>query len=265
MRITRFLDEHNSVCFGTDIEKGMATLLTDDVFGEIKKIGKRVKVKKTLPPLNPVAIFCVGINYKAHAAETGMKLPEYPIVFMKNPASVIGHHMPIVLPASCRDPLQVDYEVELAVIIGKEAKNVSVDKALDYVAGYTIANDVSARTWQANAGARQWIRGKSFDTFCPLGPDLITREDVADPDNLNLECRLNGKVMQQSNTADMIFSTSELIAYLSEDTTLLPGTVILTGTPSGVGFTRNPPVFLTPGDEIRMTIEKLGVLINTVK
>ena len=152
-----------------------------------------VRVKKILPPLNPAAVFCIGINYKAHAAETGMKLPEYPVVFMKNPASVIGHGMPIVLPSSCRDPLQVDYEVELAVIIGKEAKNVPVDKALDYVAGYTVANDVSARTWQANAGARQWIRGKSFDTFCPLGPDLITPEDVTDPDNLNLKCVLNGR------------------------------------------------------------------------
>ena len=265
MRITRFLDEHNSVCYGTDIEDGVATLLNDDIFGEIKEIGDRVRVKKILPPLNPAAVFCIGINYKAHAAETGMKLPEYPVVFMKNPASVIGHGMPIVLPSSCRDPLQVDYEVELAVIIGKEAKNVPVDKALDYVAGYTVANDVSARTWQANAGARQWIRGKSFDTFCPLGPDLITPEDVTDPDNLNLKCVLNGEVMQESNTADMIFSTSRLIAYLSEDTTLLPGTAILTGTPSGVGFTRNPPVFLKPGDEIRMTIEKLGTLINTVK
>ena len=265
MRVTRFLDENNTVCLGTNFEDGMATLLNEDPFGEYKKTGDRALVKKVLPPLTPVAVFCIGVNYKAHAAETGMKLPEYPVIFMKNPASVIAHQMPIILPASCRDPLQVDYEVELAVIIGKEAKNVPEEKALDYVLGYTIANDVSARIWQANAGAKQWIRGKSFDTFCPLGPYIVTSEDVPDPDNLDLACELNGEVMQESNTADMIFSTKKLISYLSEDTTLLPGTVILTGTPSGVGFTRNPPVFLKPGDEIKMTIEKLGTLINTVK
>jgi 2-keto-4-pentenoate hydratase/2-oxohepta-3-ene-1,7-dioic acid hydratase in catechol pathway len=155
--------------------------------------------------------------------------------------------------------------VELAVIIGKSAKNVPKETALDYIAGYTVANDVSARTWQANAGARQWIRGKSFDTFCPMGPMLVTPEDVPDPDKLDIRCVLNGQVMQESNTSDMIFSTPRLISYLSEDTTLLPGTVILTGTPSGVGFTRNPPVFLKPGDKIEMTIEKLGTLINTVQ
>ncbi len=265
MHILRFMDDTNEVCYGTDFREDRALLLSGDLFTGFHKTGEVIKVKKILSPVTPPAVFCIGINYRAHAAETGMQLPDYPVVFMKNPASVIGHRMPIVLPASCRDPLQVDYEVELAVIIGKSAKNVPVEKALDHVAGYAVANDVSARTWQANAGARQWIRGKSFDTFCPLGPMLVTPEDVPDPDKLAIRCVLNGQVMQDSNTSDMIFSTRELISYLSEDTTLLPGTVILTGTPSGVGFTRNPPVFLKPGDELEMTIEGLGTLINTVQ
>jgi 2-keto-4-pentenoate hydratase/2-oxohepta-3-ene-1,7-dioic acid hydratase in catechol pathway len=265
MRILRFMDDNNEVCHGTDIQKDKAVLLTGDWFTGFNKTGEVIKIKKILPPISPPAVFCIGINYRAHAAETGMKLPDNPVVFMKNPASVIGHQMPIVLPASCREPLQVDFEVELAVIIGKSAKNVPIETALDYIAGYTVANDVSARTWQANAGARQWIRGKSFDTFCPLGPMLVTPEDVPDPDKLAIKCVLNGQVMQESNTSDMIFSTPRLISYLSEDTTLLPGTVILTGTPSGVGFTRNPPVFLKPGDKIEMTIERLGTLINRVQ
>ncbi len=264
MRIVRFLDDHNRICYGTDVKNNSATRLSGDLFGNLTKTEERLHIKQWLSPLNPTAVLCIGINYKAHAVETGMKLPEYPVLFMKNPASVIGHQTPIVLPASCRNPLQVDFEVELAVVIGKAAKNVTVENALAYVAGYTVANDVSARTWQANAGARQWVRGKSFDTFCPMGPALVTPDEVSNPDGLEIKCVLNGHIMQESNTSDMIFSTKKLISYLSEDTTLLPGTVILTGTPSGVGFTRNPPVFLKPGDRVEMTIEKLGTLTNTV-
>ncbi|MFO7965202.1 MAG: fumarylacetoacetate hydrolase family protein [Desulfobacterales bacterium] len=264
MHIVRFLDDENQVCYGTQVEEHSAIRLHGDIFDGLTETGERVRVNKWLAPVDPPAILCIGINYKAHADETGIKLPEYPVLFMKNPASVIGHKEAVVLPESCRNPLQVDYELELAVIIGKPAKNVPIDSALDYVAGYTVANDVSARIWQANAGAGQWIRGKSFDTFCPMGPALVTPDEIPDPDRLNLTCVLNGRVMQESSTSDMIFSTPRLIAYLSEDTTLLPGTVILTGTPSGVGFTRNPPVFLTPGDRIEMTIEKLGMLVNTV-
>ncbi|HMA67689.1 MAG TPA: fumarylacetoacetate hydrolase family protein, partial [Desulfosalsimonadaceae bacterium] len=144
------------------------------------------------------------------------------------------------------------------------AKNVSADAALDYVKGYTAANDVSARSWQKNAGGGQWVRGKSFDTFCPLGPVLVTPEEIPDPGNLELTCILNGGTMQRGHTSDMIFSVSRLIAYLSEDTTLLPDTVILTGTPSGVGFTRKPPVYLEPQDILDTRIENIGTLENPV-
>jgi 2-keto-4-pentenoate hydratase/2-oxohepta-3-ene-1,7-dioic acid hydratase in catechol pathway len=162
------------------------------------------------------------------------------------------------------DPLQVDYEVELAVIIGKAAKDVPTARAFDYVLGYTIGNDVSARRWQKHGGGGQWVRGKSFDTFCPLGPELVTKDLVPDPQQLRLQCFLNGELMQDANTADMIFSVAELIEYLSSGMTLLPGTVIMSGTPSGVGFARQPPVYLKPGDNLELKIDNLGTLRNPV-
>ena len=163
------------------------------------------------------------------------------------------------------DPPQVDYEAELAVVIGRLAKNVKKEQALDYVAGYTCANDISARRWQKHAGAKQWIKGKSFDTFCPVGPFLVTKDEIQDPHSLEIQCRLNGQVLQKSNTSDMIFSINEIIEYLSESTTLLPGTLILTGTPSGVGFTRKPPKYLMPGDILETEIEGIGTLTNSIK
>lgn len=261
MKIFRFCDKNNNVCFGTHLKNDTVYLIEE---GIVKK-DKRVKIHKYLPPVEPPAIFCIGLNYRAHARETGMSLPDYPVVFMKNPASVTGHLDEIVLPASCRDPLQVDYEAELAVVIGKTAKNVSEKEALDFVAGYTIANDVSARYWQQNAGGGQWVRGKSFDTFCPLGPGIVTADEIENPGNLAVKTLLNGQLMQESNTSDMLFSVKRLIEYLSEDTSLLPGTLILTGTPEGVGFTRKPAVYLKPGDTLEISIEKIGTLVNKVK
>ena len=151
-----------------------------------------------------------------------------------------------------------------AVVIKKSVKNVLPENALDYVLGYTCANDISARRWQRHAGGNQWIKGKSFDTFCPFGPWIVTTDELENPDNLALECVLNGRIMQKSNTGDMIFSVSQIISYLSESATLVPGTIILTGTPSGVGFARKPPVFLAPGDILETKIEKIGVLKNQV-
>ena len=265
MRIVRFLNDSENVCFGCDYKDGKAILLEGDIFGKPVVTNKKVSVKKLLSPVDPSAILCIGLNYREHFKETGMREPDVPVVFMKNPASVTGHEADIILPASCRDPLQVDYEIELAIVIGKRAKNVAQYEALKYVAGYTVANDVSARTWQLKGGGHQWIRGKSFDTFCPLGPELVMTDEKIDPDNLDISCRLNGELMQKGNTSDMIFSIRKLVSFLSEDTTLLPGTVILTGTPSGVGFTRNPPVFLKPGDRLELTIENIGTLVNMVR
>lgn len=261
MRTVRFIDDTGKTCFGTNPENGYADLIEN---GRVRK-GAKARMSKMLPPVEPSAIFCIGLNYAEHAKETGQERPDRPVVFMKNPASVTGHDDVIVLPESCRDPLQVDYEVELAVVIGKTAKNVSANDALDYVAGYTIANDVSARKWQKTGGSGQWVRGKSFDTFCPIGPAVVLTDEIDDPNNLSLKTVLNGEVMQESNTSDMIFPVEQLIEYLSEDTTLLPGTLILTGTPEGVGFTRNPAVYLKPGDTIEMTIDKIGTLRNTVR
>lgn len=264
MKIGRFLSEAGTVCLGTDVSDDSFEILDGDRLGEFKRTGRRAQIKAYLPPVIPAAIICIGLNYREHAKETGMSLPDYPVVFMKNPASVIGHREAIQIPESCRDPLQVDYEVELAVVIGKTARNVRKEEALNYVAGYTIANDVSARTWQMKAGGHQWVRGKSFDTFCPLGPFMVTPDERINPNRLEIQCSLNGNIMQKGNTSDMIFPVESLIEYLSTDTTLLKGTVILTGTPSGVGFMRNPPVFLKPGDTLELKIEKIGTLVNGV-
>ena len=264
MRIIRFIDENDRIRFGHNYEDNTATLLEGRMFDEFRDTGQRVRVTKLLAPLMPAAILCIGLNYRQHANETGMKIPEYPPLFMKNPAAVTNPGDPIIIPPSCLDPPQVDYEAELAVVIGKRAKDVPRAEALDYVMGYTASNDVSARRWQKHAGAGQWIRGKSFDTFCPLGPELITTDEIPSPQDLDLKCILNGKVMQDANTSDMIFGVAELIEYLSSSTTLLPGTVILTGTPSGVGYIQKPPVYLKPGDLIAVQIEQIGLLKNPV-
>ena len=210
--------------------------------------------------ITPPAIFCIGLNYRKHAEETKTKIPEFPVVFMKSPASVVGPGEPIVLPRHLRSD-QVDYEGELAVVIHKPCKNVSREDALNYVRGYTCANDVSARDWQKQWGSGQWCRGKSFDSFCPLGPHLA---QVSDPGNLRIRTIVNDEVLQDCNTSDMIFDVPALIEFLSGSTTLLPGTVILTGTPHGVGMARTPQRWLKAGDTVTVEIEKIGVLTNPV-
>jgi 2-keto-4-pentenoate hydratase/2-oxohepta-3-ene-1,7-dioic acid hydratase in catechol pathway len=239
-------------------------LLEGDIYRGLKETGINVEITKILAPVVPRVIMGIGLNYHRHAEETGMKVPKYPVVFMKNPASLANPEDPVVIPSVCMDPPEVDYEAELAVVIGKTAKNVSTAEALSYVLGYTAANDVSARRWQGGKGGGQWVRGKSFDTFCPLGPELVTAEDIPDPRNLRVSCRLNGEMMQDANTSDMIFTVAELISFLSSGMTLVPGTVILTGTPSGVGFTRKPPVYLSSGDIMEVSVENIGTLRNPV-
>ncbi|MDP7088096.1 MAG: fumarylacetoacetate hydrolase family protein [Phycisphaerales bacterium] len=214
---------------------------------------------------HPPAIFCIGRNYAAHAAEMQSAPPERPTVFMKNPASVIGPQDDIVIPPICHEHgPQVDFEGELAAIIGRDCRDVDESNALDFVFGWSVANDISARWWQKEGSGGQWIRGKSFDTFCPITPP-VPASSVSDPQNLQLETRLNGELMQQANTADMIFPVALLIAELSRGTTLLQGTVILTGTPSGVGAARTPPRFLREGDVVEVTIEGIGTLCNPVR
>lgn len=211
----------------------------------------------------------IGRNYAEHASEMGGAAPERPMYFTKNPASICLDGDAIVIPDLCRDEAtggaQVDYEAELGVILGRDAKYVREDEALSFVLGYCCGNDVSARWWQKQGAGGQFCRGKSFDTFCPLGPRVVPADAVSDVQALGVRCRLNGETMQDGNTSDMIFPVAGLIVELSRGTTLRAGTLILTGTPSGVGFGRTPPVFLKEGDVVEVEIEGLGTLRNPVR
>jgi 2-keto-4-pentenoate hydratase/2-oxohepta-3-ene-1,7-dioic acid hydratase in catechol pathway len=206
---------------------------------------------------------CIGLNYRKHAVECNLPIPEQPVVFMKNIACAVGHQEPILVPKVCGDEL--DFECELAIVVGKQCRDVAKEEALDYVLGYTVANDVSARIWQMQRGGSQWCRGKSFDTFAPMGPFLVTADEIPNPDNLGIKTTVNGATVQDSNTSDMIFDIATIISFLSQDTTLRRGTVILTGTPEGIGWTRNPKLLLHSGDTVSIEIEKIGTLTNAVK
>lgn len=266
MRIVRFEQKNGDICFGVEQPDHTANLLARSPFeGELETTGQIVDIHRRLAPVLPVNIFCIGLNYREHAEESGSEIPEYPTLFMKPTTAVIDPESPIRVPACCTRGPEVDYECELAAVIGQRCRNISEDNALSYVLGYTCANDVSARKWQKHAGGGQWIRGKSFDSFCPLGPAIVTSEQIEDPQQLAISTRLNGQIMQQHHTSDMIHSVARIVAFLSQDTTLLPGTVILTGTPSGVGFARDPQVFLQPGDSVTVEIEHIGELTNPVE
>ena len=212
-----------------------------------------------LPIDRPQKIICVGLNYLDHAAEGSATLPERPLLFAKWPNTLIGAREPIVLPSISA---KVDYEGELAAVIGTRAQRVGVDDALDVVAGYLCANDVSARDLQF--ADRQWVRGKSLDTFCPIGPTLVPASEIPDPQALQLRTILNGEVVQEAPTSSMIFSVAQIVAFISEAITLEPGDLILTGTPAGVGIFRDPELLLQPGDEVTVEIEGLGTLTNPV-
>jgi 2-keto-4-pentenoate hydratase/2-oxohepta-3-ene-1,7-dioic acid hydratase in catechol pathway len=234
-----------------------------DIFGAFEVTQERAQIKKLLASVVPTSIVCIGLNYRRHAAEGNLPEPQHPIVFMKLPSAVQNPGDPILLPRHLRSD-EVDFECELAVVIGRSCKNVTKENALDYVLGYTCANDVSARDWQGKWGGSQWCRGKTFDTFAPLGPCLVLKDEIPDPAALKIKTILNGQVMQDWNTGDMIFDVPTLIAFLSGSTTLLPGTVILTGTPHGIGAARKPPIFLKPGDSVTIEIDRIGALTNPV-
>jgi len=211
------------------------------------------------PVPRPGKLICIGLNYRDHAKESNMPLPEKPVVFSKFSSAVIAPGEPVVIPRTTR---QVDYEAELAVVIGRRAKNVSADRAYEYVLGYTAFNDVTARDFQFGDG--QWQRGKSCDTFAPMGQTIVTTDVITDPHKLAIKLKLNGEIMQDSNTDQLIFGVPQLIEFISQTITLEPGDVIATGTPAGVGFARKPPVFLKPGDEMEVLIEGMGGLGNPV-
>jgi 2-keto-4-pentenoate hydratase/2-oxohepta-3-ene-1,7-dioic acid hydratase in catechol pathway len=264
MKLIRYQDARGTIGYAAQQADGSALKIRGDLFGTHQVTQERAEVKKLLAPVAPTAILCIGLNYRQHAAETRSKLPEFPVLFMKPPAAAQNPGDPILLPTHLRSD-EVDYECELVVVIGRRCKNVSRQQALDYVLGYTCGNDVSARDWQRQWGGGQWCRGKGFDTFAPLGPCLVTPDDLPNPNALGIRTRLNGTVMQEANTSDMIFDVPTLIKFLSGSTTLLPGTVILTGTPSGVGLARTPPVWLKPGDTVTVEIDGIGQLTNPVE
>ena len=263
MKIIRFQDSTGTTHYGSQQTDGSALVIEGDIFGSFKVTDRKADVKKILAPVQPTIILCIGLNYRHHAAESGLAAPENPVLFIKNPAAVQNPGDPILLPQKLKSD-SVDYECELAVVIGKAARNVSKADALKYVLGYTCANDVSARDWQKNGGGGQWCRGKTFDTFCPLGPVLVTTDEITDPNTLAIKTIVNGETVQDWNTNDMIFDVPTLIEFLSADTTLLPGTVIITGTPHGVGMARKPPLWLKNGDTVTIEIEKIGALTNPV-
>jgi len=264
MKIARVVDSTNRMVYAAEQEDGrLLRIETDGPLQFGKTTQEDVTAVRWLPPIEPRVIMCIGANYTEHIKEGGFETPKYPVVFMKNPAAALGHLEAIRIPQVCGD--EVDYEVELAVVIGKKCRNTTQEKALDYVLGYTAANDVSARLWQLEKGGSQWCRGKGFDSFAPLGAFLVTTDEITDPDNLAIETRLNGETVQKDNTANMLFDVATLISFLSQDTTLLAGTVILTGTPQGIGWARKPRRLLQRGDTVTIEIEGIGQLSNPVE
>ena len=264
MKIIRYQDPAGRIHHAAEQPDGTALRIDGDLYGAYTVTAEKAAVARFLAPVAPTQILCIGLNYRQHAAETGAKIPARPILFVKGLNALCHPGDPILLPTHlCSD--EVDYEGELAVVIGRACKNVTRADALSYVLGYTCANDVSARDHQLRLGGGQWCRGKSFDTFAPLGPRLVTPDEVPDPNALRIRTRLNGETVQDSRTGDMVFDVPALIEYLSGSTTLLPGTVILTGTPQGVGMATKPaPRWLRPGDRVEIEIENIGILANPV-
>ena len=259
MRIARI--EHEGHTHYAVAEAGHFDLIEGSLFGAWRPSGKTIPTTATrlLSPVDPPQLIAIGLNYRKHAEETGAAIPDAPVVFLKAVSAVTGPAMPILLPRMA--PTEVDYEAELVIVIGKKAKSISESQADDYILGYTCGNDVSARDCQIKQD-KQWARGKSFDTFAPIGPWIVPN---LDGDHLGIKLLLNGRVMQDSNTADLLFSCRYLVSYLSRCMTLYPGSIIMTGTPSGVGVGRKPPVYLKPGDTVTVEIDGIGRLTNPVQ
>jgi 2-keto-4-pentenoate hydratase/2-oxohepta-3-ene-1,7-dioic acid hydratase in catechol pathway len=262
MKIIRYNDTQGATLYGAETN-GTYHRIEGDIFGDHHVTDEAADVSKLLTPIVPEIIWCIGLNYKYHAEESGMPVPERPVLFVKSSGAAQNPGDPIEIPTHLASH-KVDYECELAIVIGKACKNATEENALDYVLGYTCCNDVSARDWQIEWGGSQWCRGKTFDTFAPLGPCLVTGDEIGDPNALKIKTVLNGETVQDWNTYDMIFTIPQIIKFLSGSTTLLPGTVIITGTPHGVGMARTPPLWLKAGDEVTIEIEKIGALTNPV-
>lgn len=264
MKIVRCVDGDGKLGFASEEKQGAYFRLEGELISGFRKTSREVRVERLLAPVVPTMIWAIGLNYYQHAKETGFGIPEFPVLFAKGVNAIQDPGGPILLPAKNYSQ-EVDYECELVVVIGKTCKDVPRARALEYVAGYTCGNDVSARDWQLKRGGSQWCYGKSFDTFAPIGPCLLTPESLPAPSNLRIQTLLNGRVVQDSNTRDMIFDVPALIEFLSRSTTLPAGTAIFTGTPSGVGMAHKPPRWLAEGDEVSIVIEGIGALTNRVR
>ena len=264
MKLIRYLDHSGKIQHAAEQAGGEYVRIEGDPFGKTRITQEPANVARILAPVVPVMIWCIGQNYRRHADEVGMSSGDYPVVFAKGPNTLQDPGAPIAIPTRA-GTAELDYEGELVVIIGRTCKDVGRERALEYVAGYTCGNDVSSRDWQLKRGGSQWCRGKSFDTFAPIGPCMVTPESIEDPSGLRIQTTVNGRVMQDGNTRDMVRDVPALIEFLSQSTTLLPGTVIFTGTPHGVGMAQNPPLWLKDGDEVSVTIDEIGTLTNTVR
>jgi 2-keto-4-pentenoate hydratase/2-oxohepta-3-ene-1,7-dioic acid hydratase in catechol pathway len=263
MRIVRYLAQEGNVRYAAEEPSGRCFDLTGDIYHAFEVTDHEAQMVNLLAPVEPRVLLCIGLNYRDHAEEQGSALPQWPMLFIKSPNSLNHPGDPIAIPTHLTST-EVDYEGELAVVIGRDCKNIRRASALDYILGYTVANDVTARDWQKKYGGGQFCRGKSFDSFAPLGPVLLTKDEITDVGQLRIQTRVNGETRQDSNTSNLIFDIPTLIEFLSGSTTLLAGSVILTGTPSGVGMAMKPPRFLQPGDVVEVEIENIGVLSNPV-
>jgi len=265
MKLIRFLSpDSQTPQLGIQHSDGTAECVSGPSWlGPWRPTGRRAEISRLLAPIRPPVILAIGLNFRAHAEETGQPIPQHPVLFMKNPSATQDPLAPILIPTRLPST-QVDYEAELVVILGKDCKNATRGNALSHVLGYTCGNDVTARDWQKSFGGNQWCRGKSFDTFAPIGPCIVTPDEIPDPQALALTATVNNDVRQHSTTADHIFSVIDLIVFLSGSTTLQAGTAIFTGTPSGAGFARVPPTYLQAGDTVTITIPPIGDLTNPV-
>lgn len=250
--VSAFGEDYTEAFFETDGLKRLETWLETNA-SDCPSISEDTRLGS--PICRPSKLVCIGLNYAKHAAEAGMKIPKEPVLFFKSTTAIVGPNDDVMIP---KDSTKSDWEVELAVVIGKKASYISKDEVMDHVAGYVLHNDVSERAFQIEKEG-QWCKGKGCDTFAPLGPFLATKDEIRDPNNLHLWLKLNGEMMQDSSTSDFIFNIEESISYISQFMTLLPGDVISTGTPFGVGLGLTPPVYLKPGDVMELGIEGLGV------
>ncbi|KAI9670409.1 MAG: hypothetical protein M1817_004452 [Caeruleum heppii] len=276
-RLIRFVSQDGRRLYGEPllpagvsniIKASQARIINGDIFGKHVVTDQIANVKALLAPLareDVGTVRCLGLNYAQHAKETNMPLPTYPVLFYKPVTALTGPFDPIPVPVPAQEVEGLDYECELVVVIGKEARDVSEARALDYVLGYAVGNDVSHREWQLKRGGGQWSLGKGFDGWAPFGPGIVSSNLIKDPQALRISTKLNGKTVQDSTTADMAFQVAKTIAFLSQGTTLLPGDLIFTGTPQGVGSGRKPPLWLKDGDTVEVGLEGVGTIINKVQ